>query len=65
MIVFSRKKNESLVIGHDISVSIVDIRDGRVRLGNEVPRDVSVHRGEVYEAILRDQYRRSARDPSS
>ena len=65
MLVLTRKKNESLVINQDITVKVVDIRDDKVRLGIEVPRDVSVHRGEVYEAIMRNQSERSARDHSS
>jgi carbon storage regulator len=65
MLVLSRRKNESLVINQDITVIVVDIRDDKVRLGIDVPPDVSVHRGEVYEAITRDQNERSTRDPSS
>ena len=65
MLVLSRRKNESLVINQDITVIVVEIRDDKVRLGIEVPHDVSVHRGEVYEAIMRDQNERSTRDPSS
>ena len=51
MLVLSRKKNESIIINDDITVIIVEIRGDKVRLGIEAPKDVSVHRREVYEAI--------------
>ena len=51
MLVLSRHRDESIMIGDDIVVTIVDIRGDKVRLGIEAPKDVSVHRREVYEAI--------------
>jgi carbon storage regulator len=51
MLVLSRKKNESIVINNDIVITIVEIRGDKVRLGIEAPKDVPVHRQEVYEAI--------------
>ncbi len=53
MLVLSRKKDEKIVIGDNISIMVVEIRGDKVRLGIEAPRDVSVHRREVYEAIKR------------
>jgi carbon storage regulator len=53
MLVLSRKKNESIVINDDITIIVVDIRGDKVRLGVEAPKEVSVHRREVYEAIHR------------
>ena len=56
MLVLSRKLNESIVINGDIIITIVGLTaDGRIRLGIEAPRDVSVHRREVYDAIKREQ----------
>ncbi len=55
MLVLSRKKNESIVINDDISVVVVEIRDDKVRLGIEAPKNVPVHRREVYDAIQRDK----------
>lgn len=55
MLVLSRKKNESIVINNDITIVVVEIRGDKVRLGVEAPREVPVHRREVYEAILRSQ----------
>lgn len=54
MLVLSRKKNESIVLNKDITVVVVDIRGDKVRLGVEAPKDVPVHRREVYDAIRRN-----------
>jgi carbon storage regulator len=51
MLVLSRKKDESIIINDHIRVTIVEIRGDKVRLGIDAPKDVSVHRREVYEAI--------------
>lgn len=51
MLVLSRKKNESVMIGDDITVMIIEIRGDKVRLGFEYPKEVRVHRREVDEAI--------------
>ncbi len=53
MLVLSRKKNESIIINNDITIVVVEIRGDKVRLGVEAPRDVPVHRREVYDAIKR------------
>ncbi len=55
MLVLSRKKNESIVINNDITIVVVEIRGDKVRLGVEAPREVPVHRREVYDAIQRTQ----------
>lgn len=51
MLVLSRRKNEAIVINDDITIVVVEIRGDRVRLGIEAPKNVSVHRREIYEAI--------------
>lgn len=51
MLVLSRKKHESIVIGDDIVVTVVEIAPGKVRLGIVAPKEVPIHRSEVYEAI--------------
>jgi len=51
MLVLSRKKDESIIINDHIRVTVVEIRGDKVRLGIEAPKDVTVHRREVYEAI--------------
>lgn len=54
MLVLSRKNSEAILIGRDIKIMVVDIRGDKVRLGIEAPREVSVHRSEVYEAIQKE-----------
>ena len=54
MLVLSRKKNESIVINDDITSVVVEIRGDKVRLGVEAPKEVPVHRREVYDAIKRN-----------
>ena len=55
MLVLSRRKNESIVINDDITIVVVEIRDDKVRLGIEAPKEIPVHRKEVYEAIRRNE----------
>lgn len=59
MLVLSRKKNESIIINDHITVTVVEIRGDKVRLGIDAPKDVSVHRREVYEAIRSQEPRPS------
>jgi len=54
MLVLSRKKNESIVINNDITIVVVEIRGDKVRLGVEAPKEIPVHRREVYDAIRRN-----------
>ncbi len=54
MLVFTRKKGESLVIGNEIEVTILNIGSGSVKIGIAAPRHISVHRQEVYEAIQKE-----------
>ncbi len=55
MLVLSRKKDESIVINNDITIVVVEIRGDKVRLGVESPKEVPVHRREVFEAIARGE----------
>ncbi len=51
MLVLSRKKNESIIIGEDIVITVIEVRGDKVRLGIQAPREVPIHRSEVYDAI--------------
>jgi len=51
MLVLTRKSGESIVIGSDIRLTVLEIQGRQIRLGIEAPSDVAVHRGEVYERI--------------
>ena len=55
MLVLSRERGETVNIGDEIEVTVIDIRGDKVRLGVNAPRHVAVHRKEVYEAIKRQQ----------
>ena len=55
MLVLSRQKDESIMIGDNVEITIVDVRGDKVRLGITAPKDVSVHRREVYDAIQREK----------
>ena len=54
MLVLSREKDETIIIGDDIEITVVDIRGDKVRLGVSAPKSISVHRKEVYDAIRRE-----------
>lgn len=60
MLVLSRKKNETITIGENIRVMIVDVQGDRVRIGIDAPKDIPVHRKEVLEAILRENLKISS-----
>ena len=64
MLVLSRHRDESIMIGDDIVVTIVDIRGDKVRLGINAPQDIPVHRQEVYEAIQRENRKAGPSQPS-
>ena len=54
MLVLSRKLDETIMIGDDIEITVVDIRGEKVRLGITAPADVAVHRKEIYDVIKRE-----------
>ena len=63
MLVLSRQRDESIMIGDNIVVTIVDIRGDKVRLGINAPSEIPVHRQEVYEAIQRENLQAAALAP--
>jgi carbon storage regulator len=63
MLVLSRQRDESIMIGDNIVITIVDIRGDKVRLGINAPTEIPVHRQEVYEAIQRENLRASRLEP--
>jgi carbon storage regulator len=54
MLVLSRKKGQSIMIGHDIEISIIDVQGEQIRLGINAPRSVTIHRKEVFEEIVQE-----------
>jgi carbon storage regulator len=63
MLVLSRQRDESIVIGENVIITVVDIRGDKVRLGIEAPGEIPVHRQEVYEAIQRENRRAGQLEP--
>ena len=64
MLVLSRQRDETIMIGDDIEITIVDIRGDKVRLGISAPSSVPVHRKEVYDAIKRENQQSAGMNPS-
>ncbi len=62
MLVLSRQKDESIMIGDDVEITIVDVRGDKVRLGITAPRSIAVHRREVYDAIQREKKEQKAKE---
>jgi len=62
MLVLSRQKGESIMLGDDVEITIVDVRGDKVRLGINAPRSVSVHRKEVYQTIQKEKETNNASD---
>ncbi len=55
MLVLSRQRDESIMIGDDVEIIIVDVRGDKVRLGITAPKEIPVHRREIYDAIQREK----------
>jgi cytosine deaminase len=64
MLVLTRQRNETIVIGNDIDVTVVDIRGDKVRLGIQAPRNVAVHRKEIYDQIQQANQQAAALQPA-
>ena len=63
MLVLSRQRDETIMIGDDVQITIVDIRGDKVRLGITAPRHIQVHRKEVYDAIKRENQEAAKLEP--
>ncbi len=64
MLVLSRHRDESIMIGDDVVITIVDIRGDKVRLGIDAPQHIPVHRQEVYDAIQRENQKAAQLRPT-
>lgn len=65
MLVLARRINESIMIGDDVEVVVVDIKGDQIKLGIRAPRTVSVHRSEVYKEIQEQNRRAASSAPAS
>ncbi len=59
MLVMGRQRDESIMIGDDVEITIIDVRGDKVRLGIISPKNIPVHRREIYDAIKREQAKNS------
>jgi carbon storage regulator len=59
MLVLSRQKDESIMVGDNVEITIVDVRGDKVRLGITAPKEIPVHRREVFDAIQREKREKS------
>jgi carbon storage regulator len=63
MLVLSRQRDESIMIGDDVEITIVDVRGDKVRLGITAPKSIAVHRREIYDAIQREKAEKAQAGP--
>lgn len=62
MLILSRKVGESLIISDDMKVTVLGVKGNQIRIGVSAPREVAVHREEIYNRILRERARESRTD---
>lgn len=65
MLVLTRKSGETINIGDDIKITVMDVKGGQVKIGIEAPRTVKVHRGEIYRMIQEENIAAAAKTPST
>jgi carbon storage regulator len=63
MLVLTRKENESIMIGDNIEVKVLDLKENQVKIGISAPKSVAVHRREVYLAILQENAQAAIQKP--
>lgn len=64
MLVLTRKLNESIMVGDDVKITIVDVKGDQVKLGITAPRQIAVHREEVYREIQKENQQAALSKPS-
>lgn len=56
MLILTRRVGETVIVGDDVTVTIVGVKGNQIRIGISAPKDVSIHREEIYERIRREQH---------
>ncbi len=63
MLILTRRVGETLMIGEDVTVTVLGVKGNQVRIGVNAPKDIPVHREEIYERIKREQQQEHAQEP--
>lgn len=63
MLILTRRLNETIRVGHDVAITILGVKGGQVRVGIAAPKDVPVHREEIYHRIMGEEHRNTRREP--
>ena len=63
MLILTRKKNEAIMIGENVEIKVLEVKDGQVRVGIDAPREISIFRKEVYDAIQEENRRAATAGP--
>ena len=62
MLILTRRVGETLMIGDEVTVTVLGVKGSQVRIGVNAPKEVAVHREEIYERIKAEEHQKSARD---
>ena len=65
MLILTRRVGETLMIGDDVTVTVLGVKGNQVRIGVNAPKDIPVHREEIYERIKREQEANARREPGN